>query len=497
MSKHLGNVLEPIPLMDEHGADAVRWFMAAGGSPWQARRVGHARDPGGRPQDAADLLEHRRRSSPSTPARPAGQPCVTPAPAIARAPGARPLGAVRGAPAGARGRRGARGVRHPARRPAARRRSSTTCPTGTSAGRAGGSGPATPPPSRRCTSACTSSPCCWRRSPRSSPSGCGRTSFASTSDQLPESVHLAAWPSVDGALVDDDAGRRRSRWSAGWSSSAAPPGPDSGVKTRQPLGRALVAARRLGRAARTSCAAQRRRGAQRRASVDELGGAGGELVDVHGRRPTSGRWASGSARRTPDVAAAIAAADAAALAAALRDRRGDRRRRRRSRSRSRPRTSSSPRRRARAGRSRPTAARPSRSTSTLTPELRRAGLARDVVRLRPGGAQDAAASRSPTGSSCAGRADGERRRGAARARAAVGRRGAGDHVRRGRLVDRGRTAAQTDVRRPDHDAETGLELLVQDGRRAKGRTGIRADIGSRSSLPDAPGGRRYSSGGRR
>ncbi|WP_327391999.1 isoleucine--tRNA ligase [Streptomyces sp. NBC_01186] len=41
MSKHLGNTLEPIPLMDQHGADAVRWFMAAGGSPWAARRVGH------------------------------------------------------------------------------------------------------------------------------------------------------------------------------------------------------------------------------------------------------------------------------------------------------------------------------------------------------------------------------------------------------------------------------------------------------------------------
>ena len=41
MSKHLGNVLAPIPLMDEHGADAVRWFMLASGSPWQARRVGH------------------------------------------------------------------------------------------------------------------------------------------------------------------------------------------------------------------------------------------------------------------------------------------------------------------------------------------------------------------------------------------------------------------------------------------------------------------------
>ena len=41
MSKHLGNVLEPIPLMDQHGADAVRWYMLAAGSPWSARRVGH------------------------------------------------------------------------------------------------------------------------------------------------------------------------------------------------------------------------------------------------------------------------------------------------------------------------------------------------------------------------------------------------------------------------------------------------------------------------
>ena len=41
MSKHLGNVLEPISLMEQHGADAVRWFMLAAGSPWSARRVGH------------------------------------------------------------------------------------------------------------------------------------------------------------------------------------------------------------------------------------------------------------------------------------------------------------------------------------------------------------------------------------------------------------------------------------------------------------------------
>ena len=41
MSKHLGNVLEPMSLMDQHGADAVRWYMLAAGSPWAARRVGH------------------------------------------------------------------------------------------------------------------------------------------------------------------------------------------------------------------------------------------------------------------------------------------------------------------------------------------------------------------------------------------------------------------------------------------------------------------------
>jgi isoleucyl-tRNA synthetase len=41
MSKHLGNVLEPIPLMDTHGADAVRWFFVAAGSPWATRKLSH------------------------------------------------------------------------------------------------------------------------------------------------------------------------------------------------------------------------------------------------------------------------------------------------------------------------------------------------------------------------------------------------------------------------------------------------------------------------
>jgi isoleucyl-tRNA synthetase len=40
MSKHVGNVVEPMGLMDAHGADAVRWFFAASGSPWGQRRIG-------------------------------------------------------------------------------------------------------------------------------------------------------------------------------------------------------------------------------------------------------------------------------------------------------------------------------------------------------------------------------------------------------------------------------------------------------------------------
>ena len=42
MSKHLGNVLEPMPLMERYGADTLRWFMLASGLPWASRRVGPA-----------------------------------------------------------------------------------------------------------------------------------------------------------------------------------------------------------------------------------------------------------------------------------------------------------------------------------------------------------------------------------------------------------------------------------------------------------------------
>jgi len=39
MSKSLGNALDPFALLDRYGADPLRWFMLAGGSPWVSRRL--------------------------------------------------------------------------------------------------------------------------------------------------------------------------------------------------------------------------------------------------------------------------------------------------------------------------------------------------------------------------------------------------------------------------------------------------------------------------
>jgi isoleucyl-tRNA synthetase len=39
MSKRLGNVIDPWEVIDLFGADALRWFLVAGGSPWSSRRV--------------------------------------------------------------------------------------------------------------------------------------------------------------------------------------------------------------------------------------------------------------------------------------------------------------------------------------------------------------------------------------------------------------------------------------------------------------------------
>src|SRR5690606_30593383 len=50
MSKRLGNVVDPWKVLDEHGADAARWYLLASGAPWAPKRF-----------DPAGLLEERRR----------------------------------------------------------------------------------------------------------------------------------------------------------------------------------------------------------------------------------------------------------------------------------------------------------------------------------------------------------------------------------------------------------------------------------------------------
>ena len=100
MSKHLGNVLQPMPLMDDHGADALRWFMAASGSPWAPRRIGH-----GVLQEIVrkTLLTYWNTASFLTLYAGANE-LVAGRRSVAggrRAAGARPVGAVRGPPAGA------------------------------------------------------------------------------------------------------------------------------------------------------------------------------------------------------------------------------------------------------------------------------------------------------------------------------------------------------------------------------------------------------------
>ncbi len=89
MSKHLGNVLEPMPLMAEQGADAVRWYFAAVGSPWSVRKIGHAARS---PKSCARCCSRTGTRSPSscstpTPPRPSRRPGVLPSwPAPRRLP---------------------------------------------------------------------------------------------------------------------------------------------------------------------------------------------------------------------------------------------------------------------------------------------------------------------------------------------------------------------------------------------------------------------------
>ncbi len=310
MSKHLGNILEPISLMDEHGADAVRWFMAASGSPWVARRVGHA--------SIQETVRKVLLTYWNTVAfqvlygRTARwQPHVTPAPPLEERP-------VLDRWALSEAHRLAADVtsaleEFDTQRYGARISAYVDALSNwyvrRSRRRFWDGDPAALATLHECLYVVTLlmaplTPFITER--------VWRDVFGSTSDELPESVHLASWPKVDESLVDDDLADQvavaRRLVELGRAARA-----DAKVRTRQPLRRALV-----------PTAAWERLGAELRAEVaDELNvgaveplSAAGDLVE---RSIKANFRALGKrfGQRTPHVARAIASADPEAMAAAL------------------------------------------------------------------------------------------------------------------------------------------------------------------------------------
>ncbi len=312
MSKHLGNILEPIPLMDEHGADALRWFMLASGSPWQPRKVGHAAL-----QEVVRkiLLTYWNTASfQSLYGRTAGfDPDSTPAPPIADRPVLD---------------RWALSEAHRLVQMADESLEDFDTP------RAG-----------RAIAAYLDDLSNWyvRRSRRRFWDGdpaalatlheCLRLTtlvmaplvpfvtdrvwrdlFATTVSDAPDSVHLASWPNADGSLIEDplanDVALVRRLVELGRSARA-----DAKVRTRQPLQRALV-----GAPGWDTLSAELRTHVSEELNVLELaslGEAAGDLVD-HSAKANFRSLGRRFGKDTPLVAEAIAATDASALAAGLR-----------------------------------------------------------------------------------------------------------------------------------------------------------------------------------
>jgi isoleucyl-tRNA synthetase len=136
--------------------------------------------------------------------------------------------------------------------------------------------------------------------------------FASSTSELPESVHLASWPRIGGELVDETLARDvalvRRLVDLGRAARA-----ESKTKTRQPLARALVSA-----AGWESLPGELKDLVAAELNVVTLERLSGDLVDVSLKanfRVLGKRFG----KRTQTVADAIHSADPAALARALAD----------------------------------------------------------------------------------------------------------------------------------------------------------------------------------
>jgi isoleucyl-tRNA synthetase len=310
MSKHLGNILEPMPLMEEHGADAVRWFMAASGSPWAARRVGHA-----------SIQETVRKvlltywntvAFQVLYAGTSGWSPGDPAPEVADRP-------LLDRWALSEAHRLALAVTEAMERFDTQRAGALLSSyvddlsnwyVRRSRRRFWAGDPAPLATLHECLYVVTllMAPLVPFITER-----VWQDVFRSSSEELTESVHLAAWPRVDGSLVDDDLGEQmslaRRLVELGRAARA-----DAKVRTRQPLSRALV-----GSAAWSRLDEEMRREVGEELNVETvepLSSAGADLVD-HSAKGNFRALGKRFAKQTPAVAAAIAAADAAELAASL------------------------------------------------------------------------------------------------------------------------------------------------------------------------------------
>jgi isoleucyl-tRNA synthetase len=353
MSKHLGNILEPMPLMDAHGADALRWFMACSGSPWSARRIGHTA--------LQDIVRKTLLTYWNTVAFQSLYACTAgfdPAVDAAPAPAQRPVldrwalseanrlvaevdAALEDFDTQRAGRLLASYiddlsnwyVRRSRRRfwagDAAALATLHECLRLVTALMA----PLTPFITERVWQDLFASGS--ERSDESGASGSERSDesgvreiretsgeSAPTGDsypgastgRLPDSVHLAAWPRSDPAAVDEDLALQmslvRRLVELGRAARA-----NSGVKTRQPLERALIGAQgwaRLSTELREQIAEE-----LNVTRLESLGDAAGELVD-HSAKGNFRTLGKRFGKRTPIVAAAVAATNAGELAAALR-----------------------------------------------------------------------------------------------------------------------------------------------------------------------------------
>jgi isoleucyl-tRNA synthetase len=318
MSKHLGNVLEPLQLMESHGADAVRWFFAVSGSPWSTRRI----SDGALSEivrkvlltywNTASFLVLYAGAAADRAAN--GAPPAAPVPPVAARPAldrwllselnvlvrdvTAALEAFDSAAAG---------------------RLLTTFIDALSnwyvrrSRRRFWDGPATPDGAAAFATLTTTLDTLTRLLAPITPFITDYVWQATRDDQEPESVHLAAWPHADISLIDAALGEQmnlvRRLVELGRSARAS-----AVVKTRQPLARALIAAPGL-----LSLPAELAAQVADELNVKELAPLqrdGSELVRYLVKpnfRSLGKRFGSG----TQQVAAAIARADPANLATTL------------------------------------------------------------------------------------------------------------------------------------------------------------------------------------